>query len=149
MSTALDTREIASATPRLRVADWLWRPWYAKLWWTTILIYWLGMATSSTLPVLADFYSSALAGFLNVLFFPMTALMVLGVGYVQTWLEGFSSAAGGSPFPAQGTAMVSKLEEQHARAFEELNAITDINDPRSGSLWIGNPLSFQYPNRRL
>ncbi|PKP95782.1 MAG: hypothetical protein CVT74_18665 [Alphaproteobacteria bacterium HGW-Alphaproteobacteria-13] len=27
-------------------ADWLWRPWYAKLWWAAIPIYWAAAAAS-------------------------------------------------------------------------------------------------------
>jgi hypothetical protein len=62
--------------------------WYAKLWWSAIPVWWLGMATTARVDVLAAFYGGALAGYLNVLFFPMTALMVLGVGYVRSvWTD--------------------------------------------------------------
>ena len=26
---------------RPKASHWLWRPWYAKLWWTTATIFWL------------------------------------------------------------------------------------------------------------
>lgn len=69
----------------LRAGDWLWRPWYAKLWWIAIAVYWIGKAVSFTVPALDEFYTSALAGFLNVAFFPPLALMVLGLGFARAW----------------------------------------------------------------
>src|SRR3546814_9968331 len=56
--------------------DWLWKPWYAKLWWAAIPVYWAGAAASLKLPALAEFYTSALAGYLTMLFFPLTPLLV-------------------------------------------------------------------------
>jgi hypothetical protein len=69
-----------------RASDWLWRPWYAKLWWTAIPVYWLGAAASLKVAALAQFYETALAGYLNVLFYPLVALMVLGIGYLREWM---------------------------------------------------------------
>lgn len=144
-----DIRNVAGeAHPR--VSDWLWRPWYAKLWWSAIPVWWLGMAASTKLEPLATFYDSALAGFLNIAFFPMTAFMVLGVGYVQHWLAGFPAAAGGVPLADdEAAARVADLWEEHEQGMEDLRAGSDIFDPRSGPLWIGNPLSSQWPNRRF
>jgi hypothetical protein len=70
---------------RPKAADWLWRPWYAKLWWLAIAIYWVGMVGSIYSPALDQFYTSALSGFLNVVFFPPLALMVLGLGFAREW----------------------------------------------------------------
>jgi hypothetical protein len=77
----------AHANERPRASDWLWRPMFAKLWWIAIPVYWMGMAASLKIPVLAEFYTSALAGFLNVAFFPPLALMVLGLGFARAWFE--------------------------------------------------------------
>ena len=82
-----DGESDATAKVRVRASNWLWRPWHAKLWWAAILIYWLGMAASLQIPRLAEFYASALAGFLNVLLFPMTALVVLGIGFAREWFS--------------------------------------------------------------
>ncbi len=65
--------------PRRAPSAWLWKLWYTKLWWTAIPFWWIGLVVSNVNGFLADFYSSALAGFLNILFMPMTALVVLGV----------------------------------------------------------------------
>ena len=75
----------AIAPTRFRASDWLWHPWYAKLWWAAILIYWAGKIASFYTSVLEEFYTSALAGFLNILFHPLAALMVLGVGFARAW----------------------------------------------------------------
>jgi hypothetical protein len=152
METAFDPRNKTADTVmavRSRVSDWLWRPWYAKLWWSSIPVWWIGMATSTKIAALETFYDSAFAGFLNILFFPMTALMVLGVGYVQHWLAEFPKAGDGVPLSDEATDAVADFWEQHDRAMEDLNASTDILDPRSGPLWIGNPLSSQWPNRQF
>lgn len=78
--------EAKDSAVSLRASAWLWHPWYAKIWWTAIPIYWLGMAASLKVALLADFYMSAWAGFLNVLFFPPITLMILGVGFVREWI---------------------------------------------------------------
>src|SRR3546814_1738569 len=109
MNTAVDMHTIEPAAPRLKAADWLWRPWYAKMWWAAIPLWWIGMAASTKVAPLEIFYDGALAGFLNVLFFPMTALMVLGVGYAQTWLAGFTSQGDGVPRSEEHTSELQSL----------------------------------------
>lgn len=139
----------AGIAERSRASDWLWRPWYAKLWWAAIPVWWLGMAASTRIPALESFYDSALAGFLNILFFPMIALMVLGVGYVQQWLAHFPRPGVGSLMTDDAEAAIAGLEEEHARALEARNASMDIYDPRSDGLFVGNPLSEQNPHHRF
>jgi hypothetical protein len=144
---SLHARHLNEAAPvaaRPPVSEWLWRRWYAKLWWSAIPVWWIGMAAAGASEPLARFYDGALAGFLNLLFFPMTALLVLGVGFVRHWIDGFvDSRTGGS---ADSTE-IAAAEDEYVRAFEDLNATIDIYDPRSGGLYIGNPLSFQHPDR--
>lgn len=135
--------------PRLKAADWLWRPWYAKAWWAAIPVWWIGMASSTKIAPLEAFYDSAPAGFLNVVFFPMTALLVLGLGYAQQWVAGFSATGEGTPMSGETAARVASLWEEHERGMEDLHAGTNIFDPRSGPLWIGNPLSTHWPNKRF
>ena len=143
METAFDARMETShteATVRSRASDWLWRPWHAKLWWAAIPAWWVGMVASTKVAPLEAFYDSALAGFLNVLFFPMTALLVLGVGYARNWLTDFAPVRGGIPL-SDDSALVAVLEDDHLRAMEEVSATTDMHDPRSGTLYVGNPIS--------
>lgn len=72
---------------RPRASDWLWRPWYAKLWCTCIAIYCTGKLGSYWSPALDEIYMTALAGYLNVILYPLTALMLLGVGFVHAWID--------------------------------------------------------------
>src|SRR3546814_7710639 len=72
-------------------------PIYAKRWCAAIPIWWRGMAASTRVDALETFYRGALAGYLNILFFPMTALMVLGVGYVRERLDSFVQPGDGTP----------------------------------------------------
>ena len=53
--------------------------------WYTFTPPFIGMVGSLYSPALDQFYTSALAGFLNVAFFPPLALMVLGLGFVRAW----------------------------------------------------------------
>jgi hypothetical protein len=75
----------ANASERPHASDWLWRPWPAKLWWAAIAAYWAGKVGSFYSPVLDEFYISALAGLLNIAFFPPLAMMVLGWGFAKAW----------------------------------------------------------------
>jgi hypothetical protein len=142
VEAAINDQEPRSVSDQPRLSAWIWRPWYAKLWWTSIPIWWLGMAAATRVSSLEALYGSALAGYLNILFFPMTALMVLGVGYVRERLDGFVGRGDGAPLSDEEASTVTKrIWAEHDRAIEDLAATTDIFDPRSGVLWIGNPLN--------
>lgn len=136
-----DQRQSGAVQPRL--SAWLWRPWYAKLWWTAVSIWWLGMAAATRVPFLDAFYGGALAGYLNVLFFPMTALMVLGVGYVRERLDSFVGQGDGVSLSDEDeeTFLARRRWEEHNRFMDDIGKGTDTFDPRSGPLWIGNPLN--------
>lgn len=77
--------DVPNSAARPRAATWLWHPWYAKLWWAGIALYWSGMAATFALPALDAYYSSPLAGLLNILFFPLLALIILGLGFARAW----------------------------------------------------------------
>ena len=149
MNNAAHIQAPEPASPRLKPSDWLWRPWYAKLWWSAIPVWWIGMAASTRIATLEVFYDSATAGFLNLLFFPMTAFMILGVGWAQNWLAQFPLPGDGIPLSDEAVARIADVWEEHDRAMEDLHASSDILDPRSGALWIGNPLSSHWPHKRL
>lgn len=86
------------------------------------------MALSSRAPLLADFYDLALAGYLNILFFPPTALMVLGLGFAQERI---------GPFDWSGDLELPRLFDPNLGP-SGLPFYADPLDPRSGPLWIGN-----------
>nr|WP_246543344.1 hypothetical protein [Novosphingobium profundi] len=135
-------------TGRPSLSAWLWHPWYAKLWWAAIPSWWLGMAISTRIPVLELFYGSALAGILNVVFFPMTALLVLPIGFMRAWLDGHIGQEGGIPLSEdeeEELICARQRREMHQRFMDNLGMGTDMFDPRSGALWIGNPLNPNNP----
>lgn len=138
--------QVKSTADIPKLSAWLWQPWYAKLWWTAIPVWWLGMAGAARADFLAAFYGGALAGVLNILFFPMTALMVLGVGYVRERLDNFVGQGDGTPLSDnEAGAATKRIWEEHDRALDDVAATTDIFDPRSGALWIGNSLNPNNP----
>lgn len=143
MEAAVDEHQTESVAGEPKLSAWLWQPWYAKLWWTAIPVWWLGMAAAMRVDFLAAFYRGAIAGYLNVLFFPMTALMVLGVGYVRERLDEFVGSGDGKPLTddEEEAFLARRRLEEHNRFLDNIGKGTDMFDPRSGSLWIGNPLN--------
>lgn len=132
--------------PQAAAADWLWRPWYAKFWWAAIPIYWVAAAGSLKIPALATFYNSAAAGFLNVAFFPPTALLVLGLGFARAWLD---RPLVGDPLSDEEIEELERIgmeDEEWERLGPHWSV--DMYDPRSGGLYIGNPNGLQHPGRR-
>lgn len=145
MEAAIDDQR-QSHTEQPRLSAWLWRPWYAKLWWTAIPIWWLGMVASTRVEALETFYRGALAGYLNVLFFPMTALMVLGVGYVRERLDSFVGQGDGVPLSEDEAAFFAqRSRDELERMMEKWSAQSNPMDPRSGPLWIGNQMNPNNP----
>ncbi|BBB11256.1 MAG: hypothetical protein BGO58_10125 [Sphingopyxis sp. 65-8] len=136
----------SSAIPELEIpqpaaADWLWRPWYAKLWWAAIPIYWTVAAASLKNPALRPFFESAFAGYLTILFFPLTALLVLGFGFVRAWLD---RPFAGDPLSDEEIEELERIKiEQETLRYppDHLRPVGDIYDPFSGTIYIGNPLS--------
>jgi len=128
----LDDASIAAAM-RPHASDWLWRPWYAKLWWAGIPAYWLGVGLSLKFEPLAAFFDTAFAGYCNVLFFPMTAFVVLGVGFARAWIDAF-------PPGDVGAGGGDDLIWPESR-FDRRHSALDMFNPHSGVLYIGSPLN--------
>ena len=97
MDAAIDHEDQDASGAHPHLSAWLWKSWYAKLWWATIPAWWVGLAVSTRVDTLESFYRGWIAGYLNVLFFPMTTLMVLGVGYVRARLDSFVGQGDGVP----------------------------------------------------
>lgn len=136
MTQEIQMPDIEDGTPRdanqrAALSDYLWRPWYARLWWAAIPVYWAGMAVSPHVPLLTDFYDLAFAGYLNVLFFPPTALMVLGVGYVRKRMGPVDWSD-----PRDPDDHIYGVNSD--RGPSGMPFYVDPLDPRSGPYWIGN-----------
>ncbi|MDR6116645.1 MULTISPECIES: hypothetical protein [unclassified Sphingomonas] len=104
----------------LFASDWLWRPWYAKLWWCTIPLYWGGRMASVKFPVLSSFYDSLLAGYLAIFCNPLIILLLLGFGFVRAKLN-------------RGDWVITPdVPEKMLRPGDLSDPYTDPTDPRSG-----------------
>lgn len=117
-----------------KIADWLWRPLRAKIWWAAIPFYWVGMAASLHIEILADFYHSALAGVTNVFFFPPIAGLILSFGYFRILLER------SEPGSNDGTEEYLEWRRKRYGPSGMLREFDPL-DPASGAMWVGNPLN--------
>ncbi len=132
METERDTDPIDVAkltVPRsLRAADYLWRPWYAKAWWIAIPLYWLPAGTTRG-AALEAFYSSKYALATNLLFLPITAILILGFGYFVRLLD-----EGAAVDPLEDVGFGTRREPGFPHpTMDEFN-------PMSGPLWADNLL---------
>jgi hypothetical protein len=126
-----------------RLRDWLWRPWYAKLWWSGVPAYWLGMLASLQIDALAEVYRSAAGGYLNVLFFPPMVALVLSFGFLRKKLASL-------PDQEDGEFDEDAFWDRRKYGPSWLLKEVDPLDSASGALWIGsslNPLNPGYINR--
>lgn len=143
MDDALSPPALEATIQPPKAGDWLWRPWYAKLWWAAIPVYWATATAALKIPALWAFFESALAGYLNVLFFPFTALLVLGFGFLRAWLDA-PTADRGPPLTDEEIDELERLRIEQEMLWDppdHLRPVGDIYDPTSGTIYIGNPLS--------
>ena len=117
----------ASAPRRPRASAWLWRPWYAKLWWACVATYWLPAGGPTRVAAVADFYETSWAVIPNLIFLPVTALIILGFGYFRRLL------ADGEPVD-----VYDDIGHGTRRRPGMPHPTMDEFDPRSGPRWIGN-----------
>lgn len=113
-----------------RASKWLWRSWRAKLWWGGAGLYWMGKFASIWIGPMEAVYATAVAGWLNILFYPPTLLLVLGVGFVCAWVESYGWQWG----PPTDEQLFQSRSVGGWR-----DPYSDPLDPRSGALWIGSP----------
>jgi hypothetical protein len=110
---------------RPHASQWLLGPWYAKMWWFAAAVWWVGKVASWSFSSLDDFYTSALAGVLNIVFLPPMMLLFLGMGYARAW---FAWSDWEFVEPTQDQMFPRKSVGGHR------NAASDPLDPRSGTL---------------
>lgn len=74
-----------------RLGDWLWRPWYAKLWWILIVLYWLGAFAAQWFPNLQPIFHGDGFPVIFLVLHPFAAIPVLGFGFARAWVAYHSS----------------------------------------------------------
>lgn len=124
----------------LRVGDWLWRPLYAKLWWAAVPLYWIGMGAGLYSEAVAEFYNSALAGYLTIFFFPPMVALILCFGFFRVCLAVHSN--GDNHTDCSGEMFLGA--DTHGPS--GMSCEFDPLDSRSGVFWIGNPLNPTHPS---
>jgi len=126
-----DNNENLTAAPDLdtadqpKASDWLWRPWYAKLWWALTAIYWVCLEGSLLIPLseMNDLVVILLMILVPVLN-PVTVLGVLGYGYMRAKVAcGDWVITAGAP---------GEFEERQRR--ERMAAEINPADARSGRM---------------
>ena len=103
---------------------WLWRPWYAKVWWVAIAIYWCGRVASYWNGAAAEFYSTSFAGILNIAFFPPAAMLILSIGFARAWFAWSGWEFGEPTDQTHTTRPIGGLKDRYS----------DPLDPQSGLL---------------
>jgi hypothetical protein len=158
----IETKDEAPTRPKL--SDWVWRPWYAKLWWSAIPLWWAGFWISPRIEPLGDFYISPLGACLGIALHPMAPLLVLGAGFVREWLDAStavseSTTSDGPPLSDEEAwaAHLAALETHRLATMQngqfewmrygKPSPAFDMYDPRSGGLYIGNPSGINNPAR--
>lgn len=114
------------AGPRPRIGTWVWSPWYAKVWWSCIAVYWSGRAASLHYERLDDLYTSTPAAYLNLVFMPMTPFLLLGIGFVWAWMDHHGLEFG----PPDADCRPPKRS-----VGGWLDPVSDPLDPRSPKYW--------------
>ena len=128
-----DRSALANRRP-LRIGDWVWRPFYAKLWWAAVPLYWCGMAAGGRVQLLGAFFDTAAAGFVTVFFFPPLVAFILSFGFFREWLV------------AEPHADFSHETLRGSDGYAPSGLQVDPLDPESGAFWIGNPLTPTHPS---
>lgn len=107
--------------PPPHAADWFWRPWYAKLYWATALLYWISLEIMIAIPY--DRVSTSVANTMVLLIFvfnPITVVAVLGYGFLK------AKVACGEWVITPGPASQRPVMDPY----------TDPSDPRSGDMHL-------------
>ena len=105
---------------RLRLSDWIWQPWYARLWWAAIPIYWGDRWVSLKVPALMSFYETLPANYLALFCNPFILLLLLGTGFVRAKLD-------------RGEWILTPdVPDRRLRPGDMSDPYTDPTDPRSG-----------------
>jgi len=118
-----------SVNERPQLANWLWHRWYAKLYWLAFSLFWMAFVAAWLLSFGSDFFRSVSGAYAMFFFNPITALVVLGAGYIRALfsegsLEWIDPAEVTYPWPKS----VSGTNDPYS----------DSADPRSPN-WIGSP----------
>lgn len=118
-----------------KAAHWLWRPWYAKSWWTAAAIFWL---TAFFAPNMFP-NTNHIAPFI-LFFHPFLMVPALGFGFFRTWFRHHSSSSGISAGHFDANA-------RHDCAFRRMDPTDPANSRYYG--YPSNPTSTAWLDKHV
>jgi hypothetical protein len=150
-SVSPNSSELPMVIERPRISMWVWKPWYAKLWWSLTAIYWILGVGAFFIRPLADIYTSDIAYVLHVVFYPVFAFVLMSFGWAGAWLDALDLAAA-HPEAENKLGWVRSYEPDgiHERWMRSYRDPHNIYSPLSGNMSVGspnNPMHASYPNR--
>lgn len=101
------------------------------------------MLASLRSEAVAEFYHSAIAGYLNVFFFPPLVALILSYGFIRRW---WASLPAGERSEGDDEEYLRRKKYGPSGMLREFDPL----DPASGAHWIGstlNPSNPAYINR--
>ncbi|AMK25845.1 hypothetical protein K426_24709 [Sphingobium sp. TKS] len=121
-----------------RAGDWLWRPWYAKLWWGSAIMFW-----SVFLSVPASVFPTHIIVPLGALLHPFVIIPVLGFGFFRAWFGFQFKAEKGDGFAW------SRHDDSHHHfaTFKRMDPTDPANSRYYGH--PGNPTSQAWLDRHV
>lgn len=129
----------------LRLSNFLWRPWYAKLWWICAAVFWvLVCLTSSILPRSFALQPERLGLFVTMAFHPYTIVPVLGLPLLFKWRRQVVFPWDDVQTFEDDEMRVEGLYEGESIGFHRLGARSHLSDPAD----IRSPLNPVNPANR-
>lgn len=86
------TEEPHIVIERPRISDWVWKPWYARLWWSLTAIYWSVGALGFVYRPILELYMTDVAYLLHVVFYPVFAFVLMAFGWARAWMDAMDLA---------------------------------------------------------
>ncbi len=139
ISDAPETDESRASIERPDIVQWVWRPWYARLWWSLSAIYWIVGTGALFFQPLADFYTAPVAGSLHIAFFPVFAFVLFAFGWVRAWVDALDYVAA-HPDEENTLGWAWSDEGWPDRQNREYWDPTNFFSPFAGTMKLGHPL---------
>lgn len=148
----MDRNEVpcsAEATPKAaapRVLEWIWHPWYAKLWWAAIATYWGSALLVSWLGIRRLPVDRDVLMYAGMILHPQVALPVLGFGYVRALLKYHRDHGDSAADDVEGADWRDDVAHGLFGRDRFMAYLSDPADPRS-PLSRYNPANSHYIHR--
>jgi len=123
-----DAQERSRVAPRF--SDWVWRPWYAKIWWLVTIGYWFGAFIAGWVPALRPVFQNDRFPIIFLILHPFFIFPVLGYGYARACLlrpESGDSALEDDDDIIECAARIERDRLSHTSWLDPFNPVSPIN----------------------